>query len=138
MLTHVAGCPLSVADAPLASSSTIVLTNTSPTSHASTKAGPLTRPRGVESVCTVATMGMGSSATATAKGRTWPIAAPIDATLTRALRRGQPALLTGSLTTSTASGAHMAAGLSACMSEWRSMKKAGTPSSAGMKTWNSR
>jgi hypothetical protein len=92
-LTHVAGLPLSLADAPLESSRAIVPTTASPTAQASVNTGPFTRPRGVDSMSVTATMAMGLTATATAKGRTWPIAAPIDATLTGALCRGQGSLL---------------------------------------------
>ena len=43
-------------------------TSARPTIHASTKAGPFTRPRGVASISTTATMGRGLIAMATASG----------------------------------------------------------------------
>ena len=69
-LTQVAGSSPSVAPAPPATTRTIVPTNARPTIQPSTKAGPLTRARGVPSISTTAMIGIGLSATPSPNART--------------------------------------------------------------------
>jgi len=57
---------LTIADAPLEMSRTIVPTTASANAQEATNAGPFTRPRGVESISTTATIGSGLTATPTA------------------------------------------------------------------------
>src|SRR4051794_280696 len=71
--TQVAGSP-SLAPAPPATSSTIVLTTASPRTHPARNAGPLRRPAGVPSISTTAIIGTGLSDTPTANASTCPIA----------------------------------------------------------------
>ena len=77
MLTQVAGLPCSLADAPLAISSTIVPRTAIPSTHPVRKAGPFVRPLGVASISTTAMIGNGLSATPTPNERIWPIAWPV-------------------------------------------------------------
>ena len=63
-----AGAPRSLADAPAATTSTIVPTTAAPRAQPSTNAGPFTRPRGVPSRRTEAMIGKGLIATPTAAG----------------------------------------------------------------------
>ena len=65
MLTHVAGAPSLLADAPLEISSTITPTTARPTTQPDRNAGPFTRPFGVASISTTAMIGTGLSATPT-------------------------------------------------------------------------
>ena len=74
MLTQVAGVPCLLAEAPPATSNTIVPRTASPTTQPSRNAGPFTRPFGVASISTTAMIGTGLRATPTPKDRTCPIA----------------------------------------------------------------
>ena len=65
-LSQVAGWPSELADAPLEMSRTMAPTSASDTTQEARNAGPFTRPRGVESISTTATMASGLTATATA------------------------------------------------------------------------
>ncbi len=79
MLTHVAGAPSELAEAPLETSSTIVPTAARPITQPSRNAGPLVRPLGVASISTTAMIGTGLSATPMPNERTCPIAWPTPA-----------------------------------------------------------
>src|SRR4051794_36212064 len=85
MLTQVAGLACSLASAPPEARRTIVPSTASPTSQPTRNAGPLILARGVPSISTTATMGIGLSATPTPKERTSPIAWPMPETLLRLL-----------------------------------------------------
>lgn len=78
MLSQVAGVPCSLADAPLAISSTIVPRTAIPSTHPVRKAGPFVRPLGVASISTTAMIGTGLSATPTPNERTCPIVWPVS------------------------------------------------------------
>jgi hypothetical protein len=65
---------LSASSEPPSRPTTTALTTVSPTTHPSAKATPLTRARDVPRTTTIATIGIGLRATATAAGRRSPIA----------------------------------------------------------------
>jgi hypothetical protein len=66
--THAAGCPSSVASDGPAIASTIEPASATPTIQPSRNAGPFVRARGVTSMSTTATIGIGLTATPTANG----------------------------------------------------------------------
>ncbi len=69
MLTQSCGCPLSLAFAPLETSSTTVPSSASPAIQPTRNAGPFERARGVASMSTTPMIGIGLMATATARDR---------------------------------------------------------------------